>query len=61
MRNLIPVTMILGACFVLVVGLLSVLHDLLVRSPMLMPSELERRNVGRERSTACGPVSEDIQ
>jgi hypothetical protein len=61
MRNLIAVTMILGTCFVLVVGLLSVLHDLLVRSPMYRPPELERRNVGRERSGVCGPVSEDIQ
>jgi hypothetical protein len=62
MRILIAIIMILGACFVLVVGLLSVIHDLLVRTTSRRaPCEFDRRAMGYEPSSICSKVSEDVQ
>jgi hypothetical protein len=62
MRILISIIMILGACFVLVVGLLSVIHDLLVRTTSRhAPAEFDRRAIGYEASSTCSKVLEDVQ
>jgi hypothetical protein len=61
MRILIATIMILGACLVLLIGLLSVIHDLLVRTTRHAPSEFDPHAIGYERSTIGPKVSEDIQ
>lgn len=62
MRILIAIVIILGACFAVLVGLLSVLHDLLVRTtPRHVPSEFDQRAIGYEESRIFPKVSEDIQ
>jgi hypothetical protein len=62
MRILIATITILGACFVLVVALLSVIHDLLVRTTSRhAPSEFDRRAIGYEASSICSKLSEDVQ
>jgi hypothetical protein len=62
MRILISIVMILGASFVLVVGLLSVIHDLLVRTTRChAPSEFDLPAMGYEASSLCSKASEDIQ
>jgi hypothetical protein len=62
MRILIAIMMMLGACLVLVVGLLSVIHDLLVRTTSRhAPSEFDPRAIGHEASSICSKVSDDVQ
>jgi len=62
MRIPIAIIMILGACFVVLVGLLSVLHDLLlITTRRHATSEFDQRTSGYERSSICSKVSEDIQ
>ena len=61
MRILVATLMILGACLVFAVGLLSVIHDLLVRITRHVPSEFDRRAIGHESSAICSKVSEDVQ
>lgn len=62
MRILISIIMIVGACFVVLVGLLSVLHDLLVIATRRhATSEFDHHAGGYERSSICSTVSEDIQ
>jgi hypothetical protein len=62
MRILISIVMILGACFVLVVALLSVIHDLLVRTTSRhAPAHFDRPAMGYEASSLCSKASEDIQ
>jgi len=62
MRILISIIMILGACFVLVVGLLSVIYDLLIRTTSRhIPSEFDGRSIGYEVSSVCSKASEDVQ
>jgi hypothetical protein len=61
MRILIAITMIFGACFVLLIGLLSVVRDLLVITTRHAHSELDSRAVGREGAALCARVSEDVQ
>lgn len=59
MRILIAAIMIGGACFVLLIGLLSVVRDLLVITTQHAPSELDNHAVGREGAGLCAKVSED--
>jgi hypothetical protein len=47
MRILITLAVICGACFVLLIGLLSVVRDLLVITTRHAPSELDGHAVGR--------------
>ena len=61
MKILVAVFMILGGAFVLVVGLLSVLHDLLVRTTGYEPSELDLRDPGDEIYASYSGASEDLQ
>ena len=61
MHILISILMILGACLVVLIGLLSVLHDLLIRTPLHLPSEFERREAPGEESTVHATISEDFQ
>ena len=58
MRILISIVMILGACFVVLIGLLSVVHDLLLRTTNHVPSEFDRHAVGREGSVICHETSD---
>jgi hypothetical protein len=59
MRTLISISMVVGACFALLVGLLSVVHDLLIRITNHLPPRLDRRDSGREQSTICPTVSQE--
>jgi hypothetical protein len=61
MRILIATIMIGGACFVLLIGLLSVVRDLSVTTTRHAPSELDSHAVGREGAALCAKVSEDVQ
>ena len=61
MRILVAITMIFGACFVLLIGLLSVVRDLLVITTRHAQSELDSHAVGREGAALCAKVSEDVQ
>ena len=59
MRILLSIVMILGACFVVVIGLLSVVHDLLLRTTSHVPSEFDSHELGREGSAICHETSEN--
>jgi hypothetical protein len=59
MRILISIVMILGACFVVIVGLLSVVHDLLLRTTSHVPSQFDSHDLSRERSAICHETSEN--
>jgi hypothetical protein len=61
MRILVSIAMILGACFVVLIGLLSLLHDLLIRTTHLAPSELDRRESCSEGSAISPKVSEQVR
>jgi hypothetical protein len=61
MRIFIAIIMIFGACFVLFMGLLSVVRDLLVITTGNTPSALHSHARSREGSAVCVEVSEDIQ
>ena len=61
MRILIAIIMIFGACFVLSIGLLSVLRDLLVITTQHAQSELDSHAVDREGTGLCVNTSEDLQ
>jgi hypothetical protein len=61
MRILISIVMILGACLVVVVGLLSVVHDLLLRTTSHIPSEFDAGEIGRERPAICHETSDHLQ
>jgi hypothetical protein len=61
MRVLISIIMFFGACFVLLIGLLSVVRDLLVITTRHAQSELDSHAVGREGAALCAKVSEDVQ
>jgi hypothetical protein len=61
MRILIAVIMICGACFVLLIALLSVVRDLLPITARHAQSELDSRAAGREGSAMCAKVSEDVR
>ena len=50
MRILISFIMICGACFVVLIGLLSVVHDLLIRTTHHVPSEFDRHDLVGETS-----------
>jgi hypothetical protein len=53
MRILIAIIVIFGASFVLLMGLLSVVRDLLVITTRHAQSELDSRAVGREGAALC--------
>jgi ABC-type lipoprotein release transport system permease subunit len=61
MRIFISILMILGACFVVLTALLSVVHDLLLRTSTHAPSELDRRDIGPETAGICHETSEHLQ
>jgi hypothetical protein len=61
MRILVSIAMILGACFVVLIGLLSLLHDLLIRTTHLVPSEFDRRENCREGPAISAKVSEEVR
>jgi hypothetical protein len=61
MRILIATIMICGACFVLLIGLLSVVRDLLMITSRHAPSESDSLAVGREGPALRAKVSEDVQ
>ena len=61
MRILIAIIMICGTCFVLLIGLLSVVRDLLAITTRHAPSELDSHAGGREGAALCAKVSEDVQ
>jgi len=61
MRILVSIAMILGACFVVLIGLLSLLHDLLIRTTRLVPSEFDRRESCREGPAISAKVSEEVR
>lgn len=50
MRIVVSIIMICGACLVVLIGLLSVVHDLLVRTTNHVPSEFDRHDIGGEVS-----------
>ena len=58
MRILIAITMILGACFILLIALLSVVHDLLVRTTHHVPSEFDVHAIDREGASNCSNVED---
>jgi hypothetical protein len=58
MRILISITMIFGACLVVLIGLLSVVHDLLIRTTSHVPSEFDRHELGSEGAAMHAEVSE---
>ena len=60
MRILIAIIVILGACFVLSIGLLSVVRDLLVIITRHAQSELDSHTVGDEGAALCVKASEDV-
>jgi hypothetical protein len=60
MRILIAIIVICGACFVLMLGLLSVVRDLLVITTRNAQSELGSHAVGREGAALCAKASEDF-
>ena len=57
MRILMSVIIIVGACIVVMIGLLSVVHDLLIRTTTHTPLETDRRDMGREVSASRRDVS----
>lgn len=59
MRMLIAIVLILGACFVVLVGLLSVVHDLLIRTSSHVPREMDQYGTAAEHATLCSTVSPD--
>jgi hypothetical protein len=61
MRILIAIIMIFGACFVLLIGLLSAVRDLLAITTRHAQSEMDSHAVGREEAALCAKMSEDIQ
>jgi hypothetical protein len=61
MRILISMIIIFGACLVLLIGLLSVVRDLLVITTPHAQSELDSHAVGGEGAALCAKVSEDVQ
>jgi hypothetical protein len=61
MQVLIAIIMICGACFVLLIGLLSVVLDLLAITTGHAPSELASHTVGRERAALCAKMSGAVQ
>jgi hypothetical protein len=61
MRILIAIIVILGACLVLSIGLLSVVRDLLVITTRHAQSELDSHAVGYEGAALCAKASEDVQ
>jgi hypothetical protein len=58
MRILISIIMICGACFVVLIGLLSVFHDLLMRTSSHVPSEFDRHDIAGEGPPMHAEVSE---
>jgi hypothetical protein len=58
MRILISIIMICGSCFVVLIGLLSVVHDLLIRTTSHVPSEFDRHDIAGEGSAIHAEVSE---
>jgi hypothetical protein len=61
MRILISITIVVGACFVVLVGLLSVVHDLLIRVTNHVPRRSDRHVDGREQSPVCPTASQEPQ
>jgi hypothetical protein len=61
MRILIAIIMICGACFVLLIGLLSVIRDLLVITTGHASSKLHGHGTSRDGSAVCAEASEDVQ
>jgi hypothetical protein len=61
MRVSIAILMILGACIVVSISLLSVLHDLLIRIPRRYSAYANDRHPDHQSSAVCSDVSEDIQ
>jgi hypothetical protein len=61
MRILISIVMILGACLVVLIGLLSVVHDLLLRTTNHVSAEFDRKDAGRERSGVCHETTDHLQ
>jgi hypothetical protein len=61
MRIAIAMITIFGAVFVLLIGLLSVVRDLLVITTRHAQSEFDSHAVGREGTALCAKVSEDAQ
>lgn len=60
MRILIAIIMIIGACFVLSIGLLSVVRDLLVITTRQAQLELDSHADGREGAALCAKASKDV-
>jgi hypothetical protein len=50
MHTLIAMLMILGACIVVVVGLLSVINDLLIRTTRHAPVQFHSHDIDRQGS-----------
>lgn len=61
MRVLVSILMILGACFVVVIGLLSVVHDLLLRTTNHVSSEFDGEDMRDEGSTICHETPEHLR
>jgi hypothetical protein len=60
MRILVSIVMVVGACFVMLVGLLSVVHDLLIRIANHVPLELHRHDSGYETPTVGPTASQEL-
>ena len=61
MRISFAIFMVVGGCTVVLVSLLSVLHDLLARIPRRTPAHFESRDIDQQTAPVCPEVSEDIQ
>jgi hypothetical protein len=61
MRILVAITIIFGAGCVLLIGLLSVVHDLLVRTSRHSPSQCDPDAMSCEQSAVHPKVSHDVQ
>ena len=61
MRISFAIFMVVGGFTVVLVSLLSVLHDLLVRIPRSSSAYVDARDVDHQTAAICSEVSEDIQ